>query len=597
MGALDVKLDERDPQRSLGPLGPAVARVMTHPAGATIAHRLAHHARSRPNGRAFSFLDDADGVITRTWGELANGAEAVAAALSELPPTREQPRALLLLPQDTTFLDALFGCFYAGVCAVPAHVPVPSRLEQTLPRLMTIASDARPHVVLTTRELLAARSLVPALADVPCIAIDELGFADALETPARESGLTEVALEDLALLQYSSGSSGSPHGVMVSHANLIANETMIENAFEHTASTVVLGWLPFQHDMGLIGNVLQPVFTGAECVLMTPVQFLKHPLRWLREITRHRANTSGAPNFAYEMCVAAAERKGEQSLARLDLSSWNLAFVGAEPVRAATLDRFAATFADVGFRREAFYPCYGLAEATLMVSGGRRDEPPKLWHDPAGPTRVSCGRAWTGHELVIVDAARRARCDDGVEGEIWVRGPSVAGGYFGHPQESRETFAATLDGDRQHETWLRTGDLGCVVAGEVYITGRDNDTVIKNGIKFAAEDLEHTVEQLRLEPLHPSGCAAFGYDDGRREQLVIVNEVKRDAVAAWSAVGDQVVAGIAAAYGMPADAVIFVQRGSIPRTTSGKIRRSQCRASYEHGQLAEVARHLTGQRT
>ncbi|MBV9721119.1 MAG: fatty acyl-AMP ligase [Mycobacterium sp.] len=573
---------------------------MMDPASLTIARRLEHQARSRPNDRAFSFLDNGDGMTTRTWGELADGARAVAAALRQLPHTREQPRALLLLPQDTTFLDALFGCFYAGVCAVPAHVPIPSRLEQTLPRLCTIASDARPHVVLTTRELLASRALVPALADVPCIAIDELGSFDAAEAPARESTLTEVAPEDLALLQYSSGSSGSPHGVMVSHANLMANEAMINEAFEHSASTVFLSWLPFQHDMGLIGMLLQPVFTGSQCVMMTPVQFLKHPLRWLYEITRYRANTSGAPNFAYEMCVAAAERKGDNSLAGLDLSSWNLAFVGAEPVRAATLDRFAAAFADVGFRREAFYPCYGLAEATLMVSGGRRDEAPKLWKDPAGPTRVSCGRPCPGNELAIVDVVRRVRCDEGVEGEIWVRGASVAGGYFGHPRESRETFAATLrdspGGASREETWLRTGDLGCVVASEVYITGRDNDTVIKNGIKFAAEDLEHTVEQLRLEPLHPSGCAAFGYDDGKRERLVIVNEIKRDAVAAWSDVGDQVVAAIAAVYGMPADAVIFVQRGSIPRTTSGKIRRSQCRASYEHGELAEVARHLTGQR-
>jgi acyl-CoA synthetase (AMP-forming)/AMP-acid ligase II len=596
MGALNSKHVGRNTPRSPGQPGPGVAQAVPDLAPLTIAHRLEHQARFRPNDRAFSFLHDAEDVTTRSWGELAAGAKAVAAALAELPPTGEQPRALLLLPQDATFLDALFGCFYAGVCAVPAHVPIPSRLEQTLPRLCTIVSDARPHVVLTTRELLAARALVPALADVPCIAIDELGFAEAAEKAADQSGLTELALEDLALLQYSSGSSGSPHGVMVSHANLMANETMINEAFEHTASTVFLSWLPFQHDMGLIGMLLQPVFTGSECVMMTPVQFLKHPLRWLHEITRYRANTSGAPNFAYEMCVAAAERKGDKSLAGLDLSSWNLAFVGAEPVRAATLDRFAAKFADVGFRREAFYPCYGLAEATLMVSGGRRDEPPRLWNDPAGPTRVSCGVARAGHELAVVDVARRARCDDGVEGEIWVRGASVAGGYFGHPQESRETFAATLAGGPQDETWLRTGDLGCVVAGEVYITGRDNDTVIKNGIKYAAEDLEHTVEQLRLEPLHPGGCAAFGYDDGKRERLVIVNEIKRDAVAAWSDVGDQVVAATASAYGIPADAIIFVQRGSIPRTTSGKIRRGQCRASYERGELAEVARHLTGQR-
>jgi acyl-CoA synthetase (AMP-forming)/AMP-acid ligase II len=542
---------------------------------------LEHHARAHPHRRAFSFLADGDGLHTRTWAELAIGARTVAAVLSELPHTQEQPRALLLLPQDATFLDALFGCVYAGVCAVPAHVPIPSRLAQTLPRLRSIAADARPHVVLTTRELLAARELVPELAQIPCIAIDELGGTDA------SADEPKAALEDLAILQYSSGSSGVPRGVMVTHANLMANETMIGDAFGLTPSTVGLGWLPFQHDMGLIGYVLQPVFTGFECVVMTPLQFLKHPLRWLREITRHCATTSGGPNFAYEMCVAAVERRDE-SLAGLDLSSWNLAFVGAEPVRAATLDRFAATFARVGFRREAFYPCYGLAEATLIVSGGQHGEPSAVWRDPSGRTRVSCGHARTGLELAIVNDG--IRCDDGVEGEIWVRGASVARGYFGREQASRETFGATLDG----RTWLRTGDLGCVVVGELYITGRDKDVVVKNGVNYAAEDLEHTVDELRLAPLHPSGCAAFGYDDGRHERLVIVNEIARDAAAAWSNVGDQIVAAIAAAHGTPPDAVMFVHRGSIPRTTSGKIRRSECRALYARNELPEVHRHVIG---
>lgn len=569
---------------------------MTHPVclgeretdtrGMTIAQRLEHHALSRPGRTAFSFLEDSDGVTTRTWAELVVGARAVAAALRELPRTQEQPRALLLLPQNATFLDALFGCFHAGVCAVPAHLPIPSRLEQTLPRLCTIAADARPHVVLTTRELLPARALVPALADVPCIAVDELPVA---ETSAGES---RVSPDDLAILQYSSGSSGAPRGVMVSHANLMANEAMIEDAFGHTSSTVALGWLPFQHDMGLIGYVLQPVFTGFECVIMTPLQFLKHPLRWLQEITRYRANTSGGPNFAYEMCVAAVERHGETSLTGLDLSSWNLAFVGAEPVRAATLDRFAATFAGVGFRREAFYPCYGLAEATLIVSGGQHSEPPAVWRDPSDRTRVSCGRARTGFELAIVDGARGVRCEDGVEGEIWLRGASVARGYFGQQEVSRETFAATLDG----KTWLRTGDLGCIVGGELYITGRDKDVVVKNGVNYAAEDLEYTVQQLRLGSLHPNGYAAFGYDDGEHERLVIVTEIARDAVAVWSDVGDQIVTAIAAAHGTPPDAVVFVHRGSIPRTTSGKIRRSECRALFARSELPEVHRYVTGVR-
>src|SRR3984957_9573785 len=583
MGSLDAKEQERgaDP-----PLSPVIDAV-----GATISDRLEHHAAARPDERAFAFLDDRNGADTRTWAELAAGARAMAAFLNELPRTDEQPRALLLMPQNAVFLDALFGCLRAGVCAVPTHVPIPQRLAQTLPRLRAVVADARPHVVLTTRELLAARELVPELAEIPCVAIDDLDLADAA---SQESA---IAPEDLAILQYSSGSSGVPRGVMVSHANLMANELMIEEAFGHTTSTVALGWLPFQHDMGLIGYVVQPVYTGFECVIMTPLQFLKHPLRWLHEITHHRATRSGGPNFAYDMCVAAVERQGDKSLAGLDLSSWDLAFVGAEPVRAATLDRFEATFAKVGFRREAFYPCYGLAAATLIVSGGRRDTPPTVWRDPSGPARVSCGRARLSTELAIIDRARGARCDDGVEGEIWVHGPSVADGYFGGEEASRETFAAPLAGPPENSRWLRTGDLGCIVDGELYITGRAKDVVVKNGVNYAAEDLETTVEQLRLESLHANGCAAFSHDDGLRERLVIVSEIARDTVAEWSEVADQIVAAVATAHGTPADSVVFVNRGGIPRTTSGKIRRSECRALYSRGELVEVHRHLTERRT
>jgi acyl-CoA synthetase (AMP-forming)/AMP-acid ligase II len=555
--------------------------------GTTLAHRLEQHARARPDDRAVSFVDDDGGLTTRTWSELAAGARAVAAALRHLPRTRAQPRALLLLPQDASFLDALFGCFFAGVCAIPAHVPTPSRLAQTLPRLSVIVAEARPQVVLTTCDLAQVRTLVPGLVDIPCIAIDEIGIDD---SPA--SGLN-VAVDDLAILQYSSGSTGSPRGVMVSHQNLMANEALIEDAFEHTSSSVFLSWLPFQHDMGLIGMLLQPVFVGAEFVMMTPPQFLKHPLRWLREITEHRATTSGAPNFAYEMCVAAAQAEGAKSLAGLDLSSWNLAFVGAEPIRAATLERFAATFASCGFRRESLYGCYGLAEATLLVSGGQRSDSPALWRDPRGITRVSSGRQRAGLEVAIVASGSGEsgiRCDAGVEGEIWVRGASVARGYFGHEQQSRETFSASLDGS----AWLRTGDLGYLVDGELYVTGREKDVVVRNGLNYAAEDIEHTVAQLHTASLRPGGCAAFGDDDGNRERLVIVQEIARDAVDDWEGVADKIVSAVAVEHGAPADVVVFVQPGSIPRTTSGKIRRGECHSMYARAELGEVHRHWTG---
>ena len=254
------------------------------------------------------------------------------------------------------------------------------------------------------------------------------------------------------------------------------------------------------------------------------------------------------------------------------------------------LDRFAATFAGVGFRREAFYPCYGLAEATLMVTGGQRSERPGVWTDARGIDRVSCGHARGGLEVAIVNQASAVRCDDGVEGEIWVRGGSVAGGYFDQPQVSLETFGATLEG----VPWLRTGDLGSVVDGELYVTGRDKDIVVKNGVKYAAEDIEHSVEQLHVESLHPGGCAAFGHDDGTCERLVIVQEIVRDAVDDWADVADRILGAVAAEQGTSPDVIVFVPRGSIPRTTSGKIRRGECRSLYGRGELAEVHRHETG---
>jgi acyl-CoA synthetase (AMP-forming)/AMP-acid ligase II len=527
----------------------------------TIVDRLAHHAATQPERRVFRFLADEGDGEGRSYAELDRRARRVAWALREIDAGGEPLRALLLLPQTAEFVDALFGCFRAGAVAVPAHVPIPSRLEQTLPRLRAIVADVRPHVVVTTSALAMARWLVPELAETPCIAVDtlETGDSDARPKP-----------DDLAILQYSSGSTGNPRGVMVSHADLMHNEALIEEAFEHTPSTVVLGWLPFQHDMGLIGNVLQPVYAGAECVMMSPLQFLKRPLRWLQEITRHRAATSGAPNFAYEMCIEAAQRHGTEGL---DLSSWSLAFVGAEPVRAATLERFCATFASVGFRREAFYPCYGLAEATLMVSGGRRHDPPRVAILDGKP-RVSCGRARPGHEIAVVD------------GEIWVRGPSVARGYFGRPEATRATFAAVHEG----KTWLRTGDLGRILDGELYVTGRLKDLVVHNGAKYAAEDIEHSVEKQRIESLRAGACAAFSHDDGQRERLVVVHEIERDATASWSDVAEKIADAVIAEHGAPADVVSLVRAGNIPRTTSGKVRRSACRALFADGTLDEVHR-------
>jgi acyl-CoA synthetase (AMP-forming)/AMP-acid ligase II len=385
---------------------------------------------------------------------------------------------------------------------------------------------------------------------------------------------------------------------MVSHANLMHVEALIHEAFAHGPATVVLGWLPFQHDMGLIGNVIQPVYAGAECVLMTPTSFLKRPLRWLQAISDHRATTSGAPGFAYEMCVEEAARHGA---AGIDLSSWGLAFIGAEPVRAGTLDRFARVFAPHGLRREALYPCYGLAEATLMVSGGRRADPPRVrafpWADGGGEAlRVSCGPVRPGLSLAIVDPSTGRCVEGGAEGEIWVRGPSVARGYFGQPEVSAAVFTARVRdddaADREGEgPWLRTGDLGCLVDGDLFVTGRIKDVVVLKGVKYAAEDVEQAVDRDRPAPLRAGACAVFAHDDGEAERLVVVQEVERGASAVWSEVAERIASSLAEDHGVPAHVIALVRAGSIPRTTSGKVRRSACRELFAQRALDEVHRH------
>ncbi len=553
--------------------------------GTTIADRLARHAAEQPARRALAFLRDAAGPDTLTYRELDERARKIAAELvaatSQLDD--EQPRALLLLPQSLAFVEALFGAFYAGACAVPAHAPSSGRGRETVARLRMIAADARPHVVLTTRSLLADRDEVPELAHVPWIAVDALASG----APALASRATG---ERLAILQYSSGSTSDPRGVMVTHANLMHNEAIIEQAFEHTPETVVFGWLPFQHDMGLIGNVLQPIYVGAECVLMTPTAFLKQPLRWLREISNYRATTSGAPNFAYETCARRAADLGDE---RIDLSSWNLAFVGAEPVRAGTMERFARAFEPYGFRREALYPCYGLAEATLMVTGGRRAEPVRVAElhraDGREPrVRVSCGFPRLDQRVAIVDPETlRPVTDDA--GEIWVSGASVARGYFGKPDATRACFGARLDGSEGE--WLRTGDIGRVVDGELYVTGRLKDIAVVRGVKYAAEDVEHTVDSVCERGLRASSCAVFSFERGEREELVVVQEVERGVHAAWETLAQRIAAAVIEIHGVRADVVALVKPGTIPRTTSGKVRRAACRDLFARSALDEIHRH------
>ncbi|HYG63468.1 MAG TPA: amino acid adenylation domain-containing protein, partial [Thermoanaerobaculia bacterium] len=567
--------------------------------GSTLVDLLRLRAEERGEARAYTFLADGEAEEgTLSYAGLDRQARTIGAALARLSAAGE--RVVLLFPPGLEFIAAFFGCLYAGAVAVPAYPP---RSQRGLPRLLSILSDARPRVVLTTRALLGkTRPLLARLAAdgvaVDCLATDDLApeGAEAWTAPDIDGGT-------LAFLQYTSGSTSTPKGVMVSHANLLHNEEIIRQAFGQSAESVILGWLPLYHDMGLIGNVLQPLYVGAPCILMSPVAFLQKPLRWLEAIGRYRATTSGGPDFAYALCAA---RIGEEQRAGLDLSSWRVAFNGAEPVRAETMERFAAAFASCGFRREAFYPCYGLAEATLFVTGGTLGDPPRavpfdaaaLEKDRAVPPEpgraarelVGCGQAWGGQEVLVVDPATSAARPAGTVGEVWVAGPSVAHGYWRNPEATERDFHARLADEPEAGPFLRTGDLGFFQDGELFVTGRLKDLIILRGRNLYPQDVELTAE--RAHPALRPGCgAAFAVEAGGAERLVVTLEMERRADGASpEAVAEAVRRAVAEEHEAQVHEVVLLRAGTIPKTSSGKIQRHACRAGYLAGGLEVVGR-------
>ncbi|HZF11551.1 MAG TPA: MupA/Atu3671 family FMN-dependent luciferase-like monooxygenase [Thermoanaerobaculia bacterium] len=558
---------------------------------------LLERASVQPSRQAYAFLDEAGEETARlTYAELAVRARAVGAHLQEMGLAGE--RALLLFPPGLDFVVAFLGCLCAGVVAVPAYPP---RSNRTLGRLRSIALDARPRVALTVASALPQIETLGAqlteLRAIHLLATDEIPveLADVWRDPA-------LATDSLAFLQYTSGSTAAPKGVMVSHGNLIHNEEMIRCAFGQSEDSVIVGWLPLYHDMGLIGNVLQPLFAGAQCCLMSPVSFLQRPIRWLQAISRYHATTSGGPNFAYELCVA---KTTEAERADLDLASWRVAFNGAEPVREATQERFFRAFAPAGFRREAFYPCYGLAEATLFVAGPEPGEGPTVAAFAAEPlergaavpaaaelasrTLVSCGRSWLGQTIAIVDPDGR-RLPAGKVGEIWVSGPSVARGYWQRPEETARDFAARLAGGE--ETYLRTGDLGFEREGRLFVAGRLKDLIILRGRNLYPQDIELTAE--RSHRGLRAGCgAAFSIEVDGEERLVIVQEVSRHEKQR-SAAAEAIRRAVAEEHEVRAHEVVLLAESTIPKTSSGKIQRHACRQGYLNGNLAIVERSVLG---
>jgi len=561
----------------------------------TLVELLRHRARYQAEDAAFTFLVDGETEqVHLTYAELDRQARAIAAWLQSLGLVGE--RALLLYPAGLEFIAAFFGCLYAAVVAVPVYPP---RRNRSLARIQAIADDAEAKVALTT-DLVLTR-VEPLIDETPHL--KELTWLATCDVPEGMDGrweIPEVHGDTLAFLQYTSGSTGTPKGVMLTHANLVHNSALISYAFEHVRSGSGVFWLPSYHDMGLIGGILQPMYVGRPNVLMSPMTFLQKPYRWLSAISRFRGTTSGGPNFAYDLCVRKITPEQRETL---DLSSWKVAFNGAEPVRAETLEAFAETFEPCGFRREAFYPCYGLAEATLIVSGGYATKPPVVRtfeaaslsgdrvvdgepDDEGVSALVACGGALPDQKIVIADPQTMTTCPAGRVGEIWASGPSIAQGYWRQEETTKALFGAYLK-DTGEGPFLRTGDLGFMQEGELFVTGRLKDLIIMHGVNHYPQDVELTIQQShpRLRP----GCGAvFTVEADSRQQVVAVQEVERRKQKNLEEIFEAIRREVAAEHELAVDAVVLVRAGSIPKTSSGKIQRHACRSGYLDGSLAVV---------
>ncbi|MDZ4151835.1 non-ribosomal peptide synthetase, partial [Methylicorpusculum sp.] len=574
-------------------------------------------ANEQPGRTAYVFLQDGENESGRfSFAELDRRARAIAAKLQSMGMTGE--RALLLYPPGLDYIAGFFACLYAGLVAVPASPP--TRRQQS--RLLAVFNDAAPAVIMTTADLAAKYRNEFACGSDAFVAIkaasrDE-GVALTIPEPAwfATDNLEAESAGDwvkpalnansLAFLQYTSGSTGDPKGVMVSHGNLMANQEAIKQAFGHNERTTVVGWLPLYHDMGLIGNLLQPLYLGSTAILMPPMAFLEKPVRWLKAISNYRANTSGGPNFAYDLCLRKVTAEQMQDL---DLSAWSLAFNGSEPVRAATMERFAEKFADYGFRRTSFFPCYGLAEATLFVAGEKLSNSGSVMRAEANPAirSVACGSAPDYHDIRIVDPETGELCREGQVGEIRVAGPSIAKGYWNRPEQSEHTFRAratdTADidhpsaGTRPHaekntaQAFLRTGDLGFLDNHRLYITGRIKDLIIIRGRNFYPQDIEQALTG-EIQALVPDACVAFSISHEDEEQLIVVAEITRAAMRsgnfkAIAAVMRKVLAEVSE---LAAAELVLVQPGTVPKTSSGKIRRQPCKQLYMENSLPSLFR-------
>lgn len=533
-----------------------------------------------PDQLAYQFLIDGQHAgPSLTYRQLHLAAQVIAARLSES--AERGSRALLLYPQGVDFLIAFFGCLQAGVIPVPLPPPDAARMMRALPRLKSVIADSQAALVLTTGELHATlhQHFDAELLSLLWLATDAI-VVERVENAPHE----EPTSDQVAFLQYTSGSTSTPKGVMVSHGNVLNQCRLLAAAASYSANSVVAGWMPYHHDYGLIEGLLLPLFVGVPCYFMSPLAFIKRPIRWLEAISRYRVTHSQAPNFAYELCVSKITPEQRKTL---DLTCWQVAANAAEPVRSETQRAFYDTFKDCGLRESALAPAYGLAEATLMVSHTRL-EISNLKSQISNP--VSCGRVLDEMQVEIVNAETLQRCAAGEVGEVWVAGPCVAKGYWNRPEETEQTFQARL-ADSEDGPFLQTGDLGFLRDGELFIAGRLKDLIIIRGDNHYPQDIELTVE--RSHPALRSGHgAAFSIDVNGEESLVVVCEVQGKQLRDVNL--DEVLSAIRSAvfneHDLRLHDVVLLKPGGALKTTSGKIQRRAMRTAFLNGELDELGR-------
>lgn len=569
---------------------------MTFPRLKSIAEVLQTRAEMQADRVPFTFLRGGEEEEAHlTFKELDHRARLIAHAIRAH--VGEGSRVLINHSPGLDYVASLFGCFYARVVAVPVYPP---RFNSKLDRLISISESAQAEVALTSASLLESmRSVIdhsPLLSKLTWVEtdrLDDIKISDHFGDPDEE---------DLALIQYTSGSTSEPKGVMLSHANLMANVKCICEKFELSEKSSSVVWLPPYHDMGLIGGLMPPVWLGFPMVLMSPYSFVQKPARWLKAMSKYGGTVSGAPNFAYDLCT---RKIREDQIEGIDLSKWNVAFCGAEPIRNSVLDAFAERFKPYGFQKEALYPCYGLAESTLIATGGEVAkepivkvlDPEKLEKDgivesltpseKRGRSVVGCGVPVGRHSVVIVDPELHVELPEGRVGEIWLSGPSIAKGYWKKPKETAETFQASLSGDTSGAQYLRTGDLGFLQDGELFVTGRKKDLLIIRGRNFYPQDIEFTASRSHKE-LASSNAAAFSVVLQEEEKLVLLQEADRTVPdTELDGIIGNIRRQVFEDHGVMPYAVSIVRRNGLPLTSSGKIQRFLCRKMFLEGSLKE----------